>query len=324
MTQNIAPAHCRPDHKYNKFHRGLLKEDKGKAYALAKVYNCANLRHLLVKKKLVGQELATEHYHKTANPERETILDVVMESATIDVWKYQVWVRLPAWLPVSEMEDKGWDILNLNLKYYRQRKGVKQRKNPYAMCRLFSKTDFIDAMVDRAWSVADGKLTYNDDISYTYLGREKKHIVDLQEDGVFCSCSDSSDLQMAFLEDSYLVKKLLKHPVLRGQLPDRHVFAVWRELGVLEFKQYQFEYCKLVLRSYGLDSNSKFYFDGISRLHLSVYWNNRQIGQIKQRRGKNGNLCWCCETNVCLYLEQQTYKKFEDAVIDLLDVIPHM
>ncbi len=272
-----------------------------------------------VKEKLVGEELATTYFHGTLSSERETILDVVMESATIDVWKGQVWVRLPAWLPVPETEEQIWIVLNP--KIYRERNGVKMRKNPYGMCRLFSKTDLIDAMIERAWSEGEGKLTYNDDISYTYFGSQKKHIVDLQEDGVFCSCIGYSDLQMAFQEDSYLVKKLLKHPVLRGQLPDRHVFAVWRLLGVQEFKEYQFEYCKLVLRSYGLDSLTKFYKDGISRLHLSVYWNHRQIGQIRQRRGQDGNLCWCSEANVCLYRERRTHKNFEEAVIDLLDVI---
>jgi hypothetical protein len=322
MTQNIASAHCRQDHKYSKFHLELLEEHKGKAYAQALVYNCANLRHLLVKENLVGQELATNHFPGTLKSERETILDVVMESATIDVWKHQVWVRLPAWLPVTKTEEEDWT--KLDAKIYRERNGVKMRKNPYGMCRLFSKTDFIDAIVERESESAKGKLTYNDDISYTYFGSEKKHIVDLREDGVFCSCSGYSDLQMAFQEDSYLVKKLLKHPVLRGQLPDRHVFAVWRKLGVQEFKEYQFEYCKLVLRSYGLDSNTKYDKDGISRLHLSVYWNNRLLGQIMQRRGQAGTLCWRTEANVCLYRERRTHKNFEEAVIDLLDVIQAM
>lgn len=314
MSEPLAPAHCRPHHCYSGFHAALTQAHGTEAFALRHLYNSENVRYLLVKKQLIGEELAQSYFHGSLESDTETIADVVMQSIIIDVWQRQVWVRLPAWLPVTPAEEQVWLLLNPRI--YRDRDGVKTRKNPYGLCRLFSKNELIEALIEQNSTPSQGAITYNNNLSYSYSDSENS-ILELEENGIFCSCCSYGSLQQAFQEDAYMANRLRSHPVLMGQLPDRHVFAAWRDLNVEDFSQYQFEYCKLVLRLYGLSVNTKFNRYGNS--HLTVYLGDRQIGQIWKRRGEDGRAYWRNEVTdsegQILPGDDKTYCNFAEAAI---------
>jgi hypothetical protein len=77
----------------------------------------------------------------------------------------------------------------------------------------------------------------------------------LYQHEVTCTCHAYSGIEKAFEQDSVATKHLMLNVKTQGQIPDKHIFAVWKYIGAETQRQY--EYC----------------------------WMNRRDAAVKEQRG---------------------------------------
>lgn len=270
MSESLAKAHTRSEHQYSWFHLRLIA--KQNSYALRHVYSTENAVALLQDKKLLTEHVKTLQKH-----------------LTIDVWQKLVWVRLPKWISATVEEQENWLIQNP--KTHRIIDGQKCRHLAKGFSRFISKTDFIEALLRRNQQQADPqKLSRLNPFVYEYWGslqgQGRRSTLNLEQDCVTCNCTGYEELHQAFLEDSYLLKKLKKHPILGGQLPDRHVLAIWEKMGVKDFCSYQWKFWQLQIADSGIRIVETAY-------HCYRVWaQNQEIGTVFRRMGKDTKPYW--------------------------------
>lgn len=206
MTRFSAKAHIRPNYKYSNFHKTLLHEDNGEDYALRHIYSLENTKALLQKWGWSAEEIKQG-----------------IDYATIDVYRNVVWLHIP-----NKIEKRG-QLIKIR-----------------GISRFISKADFVEVLVNRSWVKADPyKLQPGDNWDELIaLGNTGDfYEVKLYRYEITCTCHAYSGLEKAFAQDAIATKHLMLHPTTKGQIPDKHIFAVWKYLGAETLHQY--EYCWL-------------------------------------------------------------------------------
>ena len=215
---NIAKAHVREHGKYSPFHLNLLSSDSSKNYALRHLYSQENTKHIL---NILG---FTPEQIKEAIPH-----------LTIDVWAFVVRIHIPKWIKIPSSQLKNYSVFN----------GCKIIKGELhraikSMSRFVSKKDFINALISRNMAKADPyKLLPTDDWNvFTHKGVQDDHKLTCHFDRIECTCHAYSGITKAFQQDRYALKQLQKHPIAKGQIPDKHVIALWKYLKCHSFDSY--------------------------------------------------------------------------------------
>jgi hypothetical protein len=133
---------------------------------------------------------------------------------TVDVYKNVVWIHIAKKCP------KGKPI-----------KGIS---------RFVSKNEFIKILIAKCWAKADPyKLEMVNWDEFTALGNSGEHYeLHLTTFVVTCNCHAASGVAKSFQEDTKAYLFLRHNPTLLGQLPDKHIFAVWKYLGVNSQTEY--------------------------------------------------------------------------------------
>ncbi|MBC1237568.1 hypothetical protein [Nostoc sp. 2RC] len=211
MTTNkfSAKAHTRPEHNYSVFHQGLLHENNSEDYALRHLYSLENTKVLLQKWGWSDEQVKQGIDH-----------------ATIDVYKHQVWLRIPGTIE-------------------KRKETIKIR----GISRFVSKFDYVDTLIKRCWDKADPYKLEPGDNWDELIARGNTgdfYEVKLYKHEITCTCHAYSGSEKAFNQDAVATKHLMLHPTTQGQIPDKHTFAAWKYLGAETLNQYQ--YCWLERR----------------------------------------------------------------------------
>lgn len=276
-------GHYRSNHQYSPVHLSLDA-------ALKHFYSKSNLATVLLKKGL----LRYENFY-------------LLDHATVDVWANVVWVRLPKWVP-SQNE-------------------AMLQKAPQHFCRFISKKDFLEAVIDyaqlmghqvkanRCKSNPTKMLVQSSKSASVYQLNTTKYACE-------CDCSAYFGLKRAYTEDYYLRGLIIRHPVLQGQLPDKHVFSVWASWGAKDFRHYQYEQGRRSLSSFGLS------LDYIIPGHFTVYHKSRKLGSVDFKHDANGKEFWVNQRQLTMLrqvpgdrIEYTTAEEAAIALAQLLKVI---
>lgn len=200
-----AKAHIRPDHEYSIFHESLLHDNNSEDYALKHLYSLENTKALLE-----GWGWSVDQ------------IKVGADNLTIDVYERVVWLHIPAYIT------KKGDRIRIR-----------------GLSRFVSKADFVQVLIQRAWSKADPyKLqpgnSWDEMIALGNTG--DFYELQLNQHEITCTCHAYRGLQKAFEQDSYALRYLISNPITQGQLPDKHVFAAWKYLGAESQRQYEYQF----------------------------------------------------------------------------------
>ncbi|WP_027405013.1 hypothetical protein [Aphanizomenon flos-aquae] len=199
-----AKAHTRTDYNYSIFHQNLLHENNGEDYALRHIYSLENTKALLKK------------FGWDDNQIKQGI-----DHATIDVYEKVVYLHIP-----NKIDKRGEKI---------KIKGIS---------RFVSKFDYVDTLINRCWAKADPyKLEpYGEWDEFIAKGNTGDfYEVRMMRDGITCTCHAFRGTRKAFEQDQKAADILINHPVVGGQIPDKHIFALWKYLGADNQREY--EYC---------------------------------------------------------------------------------
>jgi hypothetical protein len=199
-----AKAHTRENYNYSIFHQSLLHENNGDDYALRHIYSLENTKILL----------------KQFGWQDEQIKQGI-DHATIDVYEKIVYLHIP-----NKIEKRGEKI---------KIKGIS---------RFVSKFNYVDILINRCWAKADPyKLEFAGDWDeFISKGNNNDfHHLRLSAYEITCTCHAYTGTLKAFDQDPTAAKFLANHEVVSGQIPDKHIFAVWKYLGAET--QNQYEYC---------------------------------------------------------------------------------
>lgn len=244
-------GHYRPGHQYSPVHHQLDA-------ALKHFYSKTNVGTVLIKKGLLDFKN----------------LDL-LDHATVDVWASVVWVKIPKWVPSPDM--------------------AMFQKAPQHFCRFISKKDFLEAVIDYAMlqgnQVSAHRSPSNPATMLVPSSKKTGEVyqLNLTKHLIECNCSAYLGLKRSLTEDYHLRGLINAHPILKGQLPDKHVFSVWAAWGIENMKQYQHEYGRKTLSKLGLS------LDCIIPGHYTVYHKSMQdFGAPKQTRILNPS-CNCSE-----------------------------
>ena len=200
---NIAKAHTREGVKYPDFHLSLLKEDTAECFALRYLYSVRNVEFLLTKTGWSAEDIKRGKEH-----------------LTIAVDRYLIYAHIPNKI---NKKDRTISIRGLS--------------------RNFSKKDFINALIERAWKRADPYKLEQGDTAFEFIaqGVDEFYELQLRPDEITCTCPAYRNLVKAFNQDSEALKILKENERLKGQYPDKHVLAVWKYLNCESFNQYQYQ-----------------------------------------------------------------------------------
>jgi hypothetical protein len=204
MTRFSAKAHTRTDYNYSVFHKSLLHEDNSEDYALRHIYCLESTKALLQKWDWTPEQIK-----------------VGIDHATIDVYKHFVYLHIP-----NKIEKRG-QLIKIR-----------------GISRFISKADYVEVLINRSWSKADPYKLQPGDNWDELIARGNAgdfYEVKLYQYEITCTCHAYSGLEKAFNQDIVATKHLMLHPTTQGQLPDKHIFAVWKYLGAETLRQY--EYC---------------------------------------------------------------------------------
>jgi hypothetical protein len=109
--------------------------------------------------------------------------------------------------------------------------------------RFISKKAFVDILIAKCWSKADPyKLQPASWNEFIAQGVEDFYQVSLNSQFITCTCHAFSGVGKAFNEDAGVTLYLISHPQLQGQIPDKHIFATWKYLGVANRRDYEAAY----------------------------------------------------------------------------------
>lgn len=206
MTRFSAKAHTRTDYNYSNFHQSLLHEDNKEDYALRHIYSLENTKALLLKWGWSAEEIKTG-----------------IDYATIDVYRNFVYLHIP-----NKIEKRG-QLIKIR-----------------GISRFISKADYVEVLVSRSWSKADPYKLQPGDNWDDLIARGNTgefYELKLYKYEVSCTCHAYSGLEKAFAQDPVASKHLMLNETAQGQVPDKHIFAVWKYMGAETLRQY--EYCWL-------------------------------------------------------------------------------
>lgn len=214
-----AKAHTRENYNYSNFHKSLLHENNAEDYALRHLYSLENTKELL---------------RRWGWNEEQIKLGI--EHATIDVYEKIVYLHIPA-LIIKRGEK------------------VKIR----GISRFISKNDYVDVLVKRCWAKADPyKLEPGTEWDEFIVRGNTGDFYELKllSYTVTCTCHAYRGIEKAFEQDKKAAQALINNEICQGQIPDKHIFAVWKYLGAENQRQY--EYCWLerrdkVIREYQIN-----------------------------------------------------------------------
>lgn len=206
MTSNFsAKAHTRLNYKYSHFHQSLLHENEKENYALRHIYSLENTKALLTKWGWTAEQIK-----------------VGVELAIIDVYQHFVYLHIPN-------------------KTQRYGQIIKIR----GISRFISKLDYVDTLIKRTWSKADPyKLEMGSDWDELIAKGNTGDFYELKlnKSEITCTCHAYSGLKKAFNQDAIATKYLIAHPTTQGQIPDKHIFAVWKYMGAETQRQYEYQF----------------------------------------------------------------------------------
>ncbi|MCG6135182.1 MAG: hypothetical protein MET45_11025 [Nostoc sp. LLA-1] len=206
MTRFSAKAHIKPNYKYSNFHKSLLHEDNSEDYALRHIYSLENTKALLQKWAWTSEQIKTG-----------------IDYATIDVYRNFVYLHIP-----NKIEKRG-QLIKIR-----------------GISRFISKSDYVDVLVTRCWQKADPYKLQPGDNWDDLIARGNTgdfYEIKLYRYEVTCTCHAYSGIEKAFAQDPVASKHLMLNSTAQGQVPDKHIFAVWKYLGCENLRQY--EYCWL-------------------------------------------------------------------------------
>lgn len=128
-----------------------------------------------------------------------------------------------------------------------------------------------------------------------------------------------SGIYRAYTEDCYLRGLINRHSVLRGQLPDKHVFSVWAAWGVKDLGHYQHEQSRRSLSSFGLS------LDFIIPGHFTVYHKSRKLGSVDLKVDDRGRKFWINQRQLTMFQQgmgdASDYQTAEEAAIALAQLV---
>ncbi len=214
MTRFSAKAHTRTDRNYSAFHQSLLHENNAEDYALRHLYSLENTKHLLEKWGWNAEQIKTGIDH-----------------ATIEVCEKIVYLHIPGTIT-------------------KRNEAVKIR----GISRFISKCDYVQALIDRSWAKADPyKLQPGNDWDELIAMGNTGDFYELKLTPyeVTCTCHAYSGIKKAFEQDAIAqgaaakliaAKCLIANTMAQGQIPDKHVFAVWKYLGAENQRQYEYQF----------------------------------------------------------------------------------
>ncbi|MBP5977037.1 hypothetical protein HW132_31035 [Brasilonema sp. CT11] len=197
-----AKAHTRSNHAYSTFHNYLLA-DADKGYALQHIYSVEACRHLLKKWGWSEEDIKLSCEH-----------------IVIDVHQNFVYLKVPRMTLIKKGEP------------------VKVRP----LSRFVSKKDFVNTLIERAWQKSDPyKLQASSSWDEFVVMGNTGEVYELRLCccEITCTCHAFSGLKKAFEQDPIANKILFEHPVTTGFMPDKHIFAVFKYLGVTNYTEYR-------------------------------------------------------------------------------------
>jgi hypothetical protein len=141
-----------------------------------------------------------------------------IKHGTIDVYRDVVYLYIPKKCP------KGKPI-----------KGIS---------RFVSKNEFVKILIAKCWGKADPyKLEMSEWDEFTVMGNTGEfYELQLHPGSITCTCHAFSGVSKAFDEDKKAKDYLIEHPQMLGQIPDKHILAIWKYLGVSDRHSYRFAY----------------------------------------------------------------------------------
>lgn len=274
-------GHYKGDHQYSPFHHKLDA-------ALKHFYSKSNLATVLIKKGLLE--------FKNLN---------LLDWATVDVWANVVWVKLPKWIPCGD-------------------ETTLFQKAAQHFCRFISKKDFLEAVIDyamlqgnqtsahRCKSNPATMLVSSSKGTGVYQLNPTKHAVE-------CNCSAYLGLKRSITEDYHLRGLINAHPILKGQLPDKHVFSVWAAWLVENMRHYQYEYSRKTLLTLGLS------LDCIIPGHYTVRYKSRKLGTVDRKFDRLGRSFWINQRQLTMWQQapgdRHEHETMEDAAIALAKLL---
>lgn len=199
-----AIAHTRSNYNYSVFHQSLLHENNGDDYALRHLYSLENTKAMLSKWGWTADEIKAG-----------------IDYATIDVYKSVVYFHI-----CNKIIKRGQTI---------KIRGIS---------RFISKADYVGILIERCWAKADPyKLEPGSEWDELIAKGNTGDFYELKlhRYEVTCTCHAYSGIEKAFTQDAVATKHLMLHDTVKGQIPDKHIFAVWKYLGAQTLQQY--EYC---------------------------------------------------------------------------------
>jgi hypothetical protein len=222
MTRFSAKAHTRPNYNYSTFHQSLLHDNNAEDYALRHIYSLENTKALLQKWGWTPEDIKTG-----------------IDYATIDVYKHFVYIHIP-----NKIEKRG-QVIKIR-----------------GISRFISKADYVEVLISRSWTKADPYKLQPGDNWDDLIARGNTgdfYELKLYRYEVSCTCHAYSGLEKAFAQDAVATKHLMLHHKAQGQIPDKHIFAVWKYIGAETLRQY--EYCWLERKEAAMKEKYSWEFD---------------------------------------------------------------
>jgi hypothetical protein len=200
-----ALAHITAAHNYSSFHNSICdRAESSKNYALKHLYSLDNLKIILTNRGWSSADLKG-----------------IESRVVIDVFDKVVWVK------IANFERKRGEKVKIR-----------------GLCTFISKNDFLKTLINKCWSKADPyKLVPGDNWDeFIAKGSETSDFYEVNMGHeTTCTCHAYSGISKAFAQDYYATKLLLKNEICQGQMPDKHVFAMWKTIGARNYRE--FEYC---------------------------------------------------------------------------------
>jgi hypothetical protein len=199
MTQFIANGHGR-NRDYSSFHNSLNNADPHENYALKHLYSQDNLKYFLFDLGWGKEDI-----------------DMGIKHCTIDVFRDMVYVHIP-----NKIIKKG---------NTQKIKGIS---------RFVSKLYFINILIGKCDRKADPyKLEVASWDTFIALGSTGEfYELQLLPDKITCQCHAFSGITKAFEQDAKANQFLKTHPRMMGQVPDKHIFAIWKYLNCDHYEDY--------------------------------------------------------------------------------------
>lgn len=216
-----AKAHIRESVKYSKFHLTLIHSDERENYALRHLYSLENTKTILTNLGWSKDEIkeATEYI-------------------TIDVREKSVRLHVPGWIPVSDRQAKQYSVMDGTAKIINSQLCKKIR----GISRFISKDVYVHILIERCWKKADPyKLLPREGQWDEFIaqGMDENYQLTLHPHGITCTCHAFSGISKAFNQDAWATYYLQENPFAQGQIPDKHIFAIWKYLGAHTLNEYE-------------------------------------------------------------------------------------